>query len=321
MFKRFLLAGTILAACGASSAYAGCTSGLPGHAGGPPTGTTFGSGLDDLNWANDCSSTENAFKIEGKTTDDDQLFTDKITGSGQSSPEESTTLSFEKNSPNPNNQNVFLESVTRGSGLTISGGSITGITVLSHGVDQADPFTEGNGFANIKSVSDQTQEFVIDPDVPLGVFGKGNTPFPGFDGLYLRGQLSDFCATGTTCTKVTGPDTGTVTFAVDLFNPGLGTHLTDIYTYTGVKVGTPDFGALGFDENDGALPSGYLVDQVIVETDSAHAFDQIKQIGISVPGFSPPTIPETRTWVMLLLGFGLMGSVGYWRRRSVAIAD
>jgi hypothetical protein len=318
MFKRFFLAGTILAACGVSSAYAGCTSGLPGHAGGPPTGTTFGSGLDDLNWATDCQGTENAIDLEPKATRDDaQLFSNKIVKNPGTT---TTSYSFDTNSSLSTHQNVLLDSVTRGSGFDSSTEAITVLSSSQLSADAGAPFTEGNGFANIKSIGDQDQEVIIDPEPGASVWGKAGTPFVGFDGLYLRGQLADFVAPGAApaAAPAAGPDTGSVTFAVDLFNPTTLTHLTDIYTYSGIAVGS-DFGAIGFDEN-GALPAGYFVDQLVVETDAAHAFDQIKQIAISVPGASIPTVPEARTWVMLVAGFGLMGSVGYWRRRSVAVA-
>jgi hypothetical protein len=32
------------------------------------------------------------------------------------------------------------------------------------------------------------------------------------------------------------------------------------------------------------------------------------------------TVPEPSTWAMILVGFGLLGGAGYWRRRSVSIA-
>jgi hypothetical protein len=139
----------------------------------------------------------------------------------------------------------------------------------------------------------------------------------------------------------TGSGTLTVTGATSPFT------MTDITgTYNGSSINTP--GVLppgtccGVPANDNLVfvpPSPNFLDQSGIGFSTASLpavnlfFDE------SVPSYAAlngnladenadgtftlttATIPEPSTWAMMLLGFGLLGGAGYWkRRRSVAIA-
>jgi hypothetical protein len=214
--------------------------------------------------------------------DDGKAFIDR-----QSAPAGSSQidLSLDKNSSLADDQNFLAKSRTLGGTFSA--------------------FTSGNGFANIKSDGDLIQKFEFDPLRPSD-FGA-ETKFPGFDGMLFRGQEVDLPGAG----KIKGTDTGSITILVNLSN---GKSVTD--TITGIKLKN-DFGVLGFDEPVGV--SGVFVDSVTVSTDSAHAFDQLKQIEFSVPG-SVAAIPEPSTWVMFIAGFGLMASLGARKVRKNRLA-
>src|SRR5262249_52261074 len=74
---------------------------------------------------------------------------------------------------------------------------------------------------------------------------------------------------------------------------------TSSYTeITGTFIGTGSDTVTITERND---PAAQLIDNVFV-------------------GTSPQTVPEPSTWALMLVGFGLLGGAGYWRRRSVAVA-
>lgn len=164
-------------------------------------------------------------------------------------------------------------------------------------------FTDGNGFANIKSTGDTLQAFEIDPLVPSTLITKsGNVPFLGFDGVLFRLQLVDLPG-------ATEPrnDTGSITLSINLSD---GSSVTE--TFTGLKLKADD-GVFGFDEAS-ALPKGLFVDSLTVSTDSLHSFDQVKQIMFS-PSIGS-AVPEPGTWAMLIAGFGFMAFFGLKSRKD-----
>jgi hypothetical protein len=166
----------------------------------------------------------------------------------------------------------------------------------------ANGFTDGNGFANIKSVGDDLQSWEFDP-LDGSIFGKTGVTFNGFDGILFRGQFADVGGG-----KAPKTDSGaTMTIVVHLSD---GSTVTD--TFSGLKLNADD-GVFGFDEV-GTLPKGLFVDSVDAFTDDAHAWDQVKQIEFSVGG-SVGTVPEPSTWVLGLVGFAALGGVGFVKRR------
>ena len=174
---------------------------------------------------------------------------------------------------------------------------------LSAGTSSAQGFTDGNGFANIKSVGDALQSWEVDP-IPGSVFGKLAAKFLDFDGMLFRGQFVDLPG----AVNPKQGDAAQFTLVIHLSD---GSFVTN--TFSGLKLKADD-GVFGFDEV-GTLPAGLFVDSVTAVTDPTHAWDQIKQVEFSIGG-AVGVIPETRTWAMLVIGFGLMGALGYRRRTS-----
>jgi hypothetical protein len=149
--KRYLLAATILAAAGATPAWAKCAT-APGS----------GTGVGEVQfYTGDCSSDNQA-----NDGDDGKAFIDK-----GSAPTGSTSidLSLDKNSSLLDDQNFLAKSLT-------AGGTFSA-------------FTSGNGFANIKSDNDLAQKFEFDPLLPSDYLSE--TKFLGFDGMLFRGQEVD----------------------------------------------------------------------------------------------------------------------------------
>jgi hypothetical protein len=165
----------------------------------------------------------------------------------------------------------------------------------------ANGFTDGNGFANIKSVGDDLQSWEFDP-INGSILGKLGVPFPGFDGILFRGQFADVGGG-----KPPKGDTASFTIVVNLSD---GSKVTD--TFSGLKLNADD-GVFGFDEV-GTLPKGLFVDSIDAFTDSTHSWDQVKQIEFSV-GPTVGGVPEPRTWALALIGFATLGGVGFVRRR------
>jgi hypothetical protein len=173
--------------------------------------------------------------------------------------------------------------------------------------------TDANGFANFKSVMDNVSNYEAQPNLPsfLPKTGTPGTPFLGFDGALMRGQITNNVNTpGVTWD-------GDVSIVVNLSN---GTTVID--TFTGFKMNT-DIGVIGFDEILGKL-SPFVTSYFAVAGDVTStgvpiaaglgSWDEYKQIEMSVPG-AVATIPEPSTWVMMFLGFGMMG---YAARRRIS---
>lgn len=170
----------------------------------------------------------------------------------------------------------------------------------------ADFETDGSGFANFKSVdagstSNTLTEYTfipgLSPTLPDG------TPFSGFDGELFRGQIDN---TGTGANKFNGD-----LFVNVVFVGGGSEH----FLYTGLT-DKQDFGVLGFDEVPGVAE---MIASVTMSLDSGGAqfgaWNEFKQIDFSVPG-ATAVIPETQTWVMMLLGFAGVTGYGAWRKAT-----
>jgi hypothetical protein len=158
--------------------------------------------------------------------------------------------------------------------------------------------TDGSGFANFKShlagkPNNNLTDYTFTPG-PSTTLPDG-TPFPGFDGELFRGQIDNL-----------GAYDGMLDVTVTFSDKSTASH-----TFTGLSTNGKDFGVLGFDEfADPAL----LVSSVTISV-GAHdgAWNEFKQIEFSVPG-AVAAIPETSTWVMMLMGFGMAG-IGYGARK------
>jgi hypothetical protein len=254
-----------------------------------------GIGLTVLMWlalmtpspaqAKTCGSTVGAFTfLDGSCSSDNQAndgddvkaFLDKGGSATFLGPDIDMSLS--------SNTSALIDQNVRFKDLSVSAGT-TG-------------FTDGNGFANIKSVGDALQAWEIDP-IDGSFLSRLGIAFPGFDGLLFRGQFTDL---GGGAGK---NDSASLTLVVNLSD---GTTVQD--TFSGLKLKADD-GVFGFDENS-ALPKGLFVDSVEAFTDENHAFDQVKQIEFSVPG-AIAVIPEPKTWVMLVAGFAFMAILGVGR--------
>jgi hypothetical protein len=166
----------------------------------------------------------------------------------------------------------------------------------------ADFETDGSGFANFKSVdagstANTLTAYLFAPG-PSPTLPDG-TPFSGFDGQLFRGQIDN-----------TGSFNGDLFVRVTLADGTIVSHL-----YTGLS-DTQDFGVLGFDEQPGV---NELVRSVFISVASdgavGGAFNEFKQIEFSVPG-AIATIPEPRTWAMMLTGFGFLAYLGLRQRNS-----
>ena len=218
---------------------------------------------------------------------DDVKFFDDGTGGGTT-----ITGSLAKNSQAAGQQNVSFTST--GSGFNAS--------------------TDGNGFANFKSIMDDVNAYTAVPIVPSTI-PSTMTPFLGFDGELFRGQLANFAGSSTAWN-------GDVSVIVHLSD---GT--TVFHTFTGFTINN-DIGVLGFDEvNDPGVFvtsveafAGNLDASGNPLTAGEGSWDQYKQIEFSVPG-QIASIPEPSTWMTFLLGFGLVGMIARRRGWSSASAS
>jgi hypothetical protein len=120
------------------------------------------------------------------------------------------------------------------------------------------------------------------------------TSFPGFDGQLFRGQIDNL-----------GSFNGDINVTINFFSGPSESH-----TFTGIGTSN-DFGVLGFDE---LTDPGSLISSVVIAAGAGGAWNEFKQIEFSVPG-AIATIPEPKTWVMMLLGFA---SLAYAARRRIA---
>lgn len=161
----------------------------------------------------------------------------------------------------------------------------------------ADFETDASGFANFKSVDAgetfNTLTAYVFATNPLSHFLPDGTPYNGFDGQLFRGQIDN-----------TGGYNGDLFVRVTLQDGTVVEHL-----YTGLS-DKNDFGVLGFDEQPGV---DELVRSVFISVNSngavGGAFNELKQIEFSVPG-AIAAIPETQTWVMFCVGFGMLALFG-----------
>jgi hypothetical protein len=207
---------------------------------------------------------------------------------------------------------MFLDGVTN---ANQAGGSLGGnnnspadsnITITSNGSGFA-ASTDANGFANFKSVIDNVDSYRATPNAGTILPKTGGTVFEGFDGSLFRGQLTD------------NPNTPGVTWDGDVSLVVFLSNTTEaIFTFTGFRQNT-DIGVIGFDEI--ADPGVFVTNYFAVAGDVTStgvpiaaglgSWDEFKQIEMSVPG-AIATIPEPKTWVMMLLGFA--GMAGYAAR-------
>lgn len=220
---------------------------------------------------------------------------------------------------------LFLDGVTNANS---AGGSLGGnnnspadsnITISSNGSGFT-ASTDGNGFANFKSVVDNVSVYEATPNVGtiLPKTGTPGTTFLGFDGSLFRGQLTNNPNTpGVTWN-------GDVTIVVDLSD---GTQVQR--TYSGFSQNT-DIGVIGFDEvtDPGVFVTAYFavagdVTNDVVDSAGLGSWDEFKQIEMSVPG-QIASIPEPRTWAMLLIGFfgmGLVSARKTWKTKTLSTAS
>jgi hypothetical protein len=168
---------------------------------------------------------------------------------------------------------------------------------------------EGNGFAEMKSSdkgspTNDLRAFTFFPIEPSIIDGQG--PFEGFDGFYARGQVDATQAS-------IGKNGKTIfTWDGDVFMHIVFTdNTTADLTFLG-DTAKDDFGALGFDEPN---EPGKLIKSVTLSLDNTGAFNELKQIEFSAVGAL--ATPEPSTWAMLIAGFGLMGALG-WKRKRIA---
>jgi len=213
---------------------------------------------------------------------------------------------------------LFLDGVTNANS---AGGSLGGnnnspadsnITITSNGTGFG-ASTDANGFANFKSVADNVSLYQMTPNVGT-ILPKSGDTFMGFDGSLFRGQLTDNVNTpGVTWD-------GDVTIFINLSDGS-----TVERTYTGFSMNT-DIGTIGFDEiNEGTgvfvtsyfAVAGDVSSGGVVNPAGLGSWDEFKQIEMSVPG-QIASIPEPKTWVMLLTGFGLISLAASRRRSRVA---
>jgi hypothetical protein len=161
---------------------------------------------------------------------------------------------------------------------------------------------EGNGFAELHSANAGLQtnalhDVTFAPIVPSTVKDQG--AFLGFDGFFGRGQVD----------AIGGAWDGAVTLEITFTG---GTTLS--IPFSG-DTRNDDIGAIGFDEMDGTTSP--FVSSVTMHLDSTGAWNEVKQFDFSVPG-AVATIPETRTWAMMLLGFVFLGFAGRRARARLA---
>jgi hypothetical protein len=129
---------------------------------------------------------------------------------------------------------------------------------------------------------------------------KDQGAFLGFDGFFGRGQVDGLGAgwDGDVFEDITFSDNSKLTLEF------LGDTQHD------------DIGAVGFDE---IVEPGKTVASLAFRLDATGAWNEVKQFDFSTPG-AISSIPEPRTWAMLLIGFGLIGLVG-WRNHRMKAMD
>jgi hypothetical protein len=98
--------------------------------------------------------------------------------------------------------------------------------------------------------------------------------------------------------------TGTVDIT---WTDSLGT--TGMFSVTGVKGPNADFDRIGIVSTDGET-----LKSVEISTPGTESFKEVKQVQFSGTGLIP-SIPESSTWAMMLLGFVGLGYAGYRRSR------
>jgi hypothetical protein len=153
------------------------------------------------------------------------------------------------------------------------------------------PVTIGNGQANIKATDSNWTTMTVTPGML------------SFDGFFMRGTVDQ--PGGVKCEPCE------VTFDVAFSDNSTASNTFDTIKNSG------DFGAIGFDEVPGT--TGLSVSSVVVSVTGGDNFDQIKQTGFSGTG-EPPTIPETSTWAMMLLGFAGLGYAAWRGRRKGGVS-
>jgi len=171
---------------------------------------------------------------------------------------------------------------------------------------------EANGFAELHSAlagkpTNDLHTVTFTPIVPSSVAqpGGGSVKFLGFDGFFGRGQVDALGAPATGSKKLTWD--GDVFMDITFEGP----HPDTTITFAG-DTKTDDIGAIGFDE---LTEPGFLVKSVTMRLDATGAWNEVKQFDFSVPG-STAIIPEASTWVMMVVGFALIGGVGFAKRRN-----
>ena len=210
--------------------------------------------------------------------DDLKFFVDKQSGLNN------ILGSLDKNTSIPGDENIKV---------TINGGATATIT------------QDGNGFAELKSSLkgsplNDLRAFTFTSIVGSIIDGQG-VVFNGFDGFFGRGQVD-----------ATGPVVhGKNTWDGDVFeNIVFADNTTLGLSFLG-DTKNDDIGAVGFDEpND----PGKLIKSVTFGLDNTGAWNEAKQFEFSVPG--AVATPEPSTWVMGIIGFGLMAAMGWKRSRN-----
>jgi hypothetical protein len=160
--------------------------------------------------------------------------------------------------------------------------------------------TTGAGYATIKPASGNLVSILFTP-----------TAGHNYDGFFTRGQLV-WASSGK------APSTGAFHMQVNGSGPG-----SQGFTYSGVKL-KADFESMGFDEKEGT-PGG-LISSVLLWADPGFAFKEVKQVDWSPCGTTSgdcgitinPTLgaPEPSTWAMGLIGFGMVGLIGWGKRNA-----
>ena len=162
---------------------------------------------------------------------------------------------------------------------TVGGHAGTAITVTTTG-----NIDSGAGFSTITPIKGGTLTDLI--------FTPADSTL--FEDFSFRGQLNPV------------GDTGVITVK---WTDSLGT--TGTVVFNGVPGPDKDFNRLGIISLDGETLA-----KVEVFTAAGESFNEFKQVQFSAAGI-PPSIPETATWAMMLLGFSGIGFLAY-RRKSVA---
>ena len=164
---------------------------------------------------------------------------------------------------------------------TVGGHAGTAITVTTIG-----NIDTGAGFSTITPIKGGTlTDLIFTP--------ADQTLFEDFS---FRGQLNPV------------GDTGVITVK---WTDSLGT--TGTVVFNGVPGPDKDFNRLGIISHDGET-----LRSVEVFTAAGESFNEFKQVQFSAAGI-PPSIPETATWAMMLLGFAGIGFMAYRRKSKPAL--